>query len=281
MKKIGNFASCIVPFLYLKIISYFAILTIQSVYVKVNGIPYRSINISIDTTHLFIMGIIAILAYLPVFAVWYQKLIKNEKRNLRNFYKDILNFKNFICIIALGLSLQFVLVFIASYIYTLKPEWFASYHELMSSIVEVSLFLKFISIVILGPMVEELVFRGVILKKSIDVMPFIAANILQSLLFGIAHGNMLQGLYTFLLGLFLGYIYIKTKTIIAPMGVHMAFNLSSIILEYLKLDWDKILYFPVVGVIIFLASIAFMILCTKILINKNKVEEEIFQIDYR
>jgi membrane protease YdiL (CAAX protease family) len=62
-----------------------------------------------------------------------------------------------------------------------------------------------IYIVLIGPVVEEIVFRGAILRH---LMPYGVnfAIVTQALLFSLYHMNFYQSLYAFFLGLVLGYI---------------------------------------------------------------------------
>lgn len=55
-------------------------------------------------------------------------------------------------------------------------------------------------------------------------MPFIGANILQAILFGLAHMNIIQGFYAFGLGLLFGYVAYRYKTIVASIILHMLYN---------------------------------------------------------
>ena len=79
--------------------------------------------------------------------------------------------------------------------------------------------------VCLAPIGEELVFRGVTLRIARRTFPFWIANIIQALLFGIFHMNPIQGCYTFILGLILGYICEKGGTIYHVILFHFLFNL--------------------------------------------------------
>lgn len=47
-------------------------------------------------------------------------------------------------------------------------------------------------------------------------------------MFAAIHGNLLQGLYTLPLGLFMGYVYSKYRTLLAPVLFHAAANLLSV-----------------------------------------------------
>ena len=54
--------------------------------------------------------------------------------------------------------------------------------------------------IILAPVGEELVFRGLTYRFARKALPFWGANILQAALFGVMHLNLFQGLYAFFLG---------------------------------------------------------------------------------
>jgi hypothetical protein len=80
---------------------------------------------------------------------------------------------------------------------------------------------------IIGPMVEELLFRGLVFHfVERDTGKEGAAIFISALLFGIWHGIFVQGVYTFLIGLVLGYLYAKTRNIIWPYLVHFVNNFS-------------------------------------------------------
>lgn len=80
---------------------------------------------------------------------------------------------------------------------------------------------------IIGPMVEELLFRGLVFHfVERDTGKEGAAILISALLFGIWHGIFVQGVYTFLIGLVLGYLYAKTRNIIWPYLVHFVNNFS-------------------------------------------------------
>lgn len=83
----------------------------------------------------------------------------------------------------------------------------------------------FIVAAILGaPIVEELVFRAGPLKHLTKKMPVVAAVMLTSALFALAHGNPVQMIYTFALGVACAYLYIKTDSIYPSILCHFAFN---------------------------------------------------------
>lgn len=85
-----------------------------------------------------------------------------------------------------------------------------------------------ISFAIVPAIIEEFVVRGVTmqsLRKYGDKF----AIIVSACFFSILHGNMLQIPYTFVGGLILGYLAIKTKSLWPPMILHFVNNFYSAI----------------------------------------------------
>jgi len=78
--------------------------------------------------------------------------------------------------------------------------------------------------VVMAPINEECIMRGIIFTKLKDNLPSIAAILISALYFGIFHLNVVQGTYAALLGIFMAYLAYKYKSIVAPMLFHAMFN---------------------------------------------------------
>lgn len=89
--------------------------------------------------------------------------------------------------------------------------------------------LLFIYMVILGPIAEEILFRGMALKNFSAVSRRFGI-IMSSLCFGLFHGNVLQFIVGFVLGLFFSYIDIKANSIIPSIILHIFNNLINALL---------------------------------------------------
>ncbi|MEN0007092.1 MAG: type II CAAX endopeptidase family protein [Bacteroidota bacterium] len=85
----------------------------------------------------------------------------------------------------------------------------------------------FLAAVIAAPIFEELIFRGVILNGLLRNYNHWYAIALSSFLFGIAHLNPWQFIVAFLLGLFLGWVYYRTQSLIACILIHFFTNGTS------------------------------------------------------
>ena len=52
------------------------------------------------------------------------------------------------------------------------------------------------------------------------------------------HFNLVQGIYAFVLGILLCYVYEKYETILAPVLLHISANLTALIMDYLPVSDD-------------------------------------------
>ena len=129
--------------------------------------------------------------------------------------------------LVLAYAVQHAVSIIIGFLAFMLPEIVAAYEEMVESagLTDYSLTWVF-AVVILPPLVEETVFRGLILhylKKG--GARFWAANLIQAVLFGIYHGNLIQGIYAFCIGVLLGYLAERYGSLIIPVLVHALFNL--------------------------------------------------------
>lgn len=83
---------------------------------------------------------------------------------------------------------------------------------------------------ILGPILEEFVFRGIIYNKLIKVYSIKKSIFLVSLFFGIYHFNVIQGIYAFLFSILLTIVYDKYSNILLPIIMHCLINIVAVIL---------------------------------------------------
>ena len=81
---------------------------------------------------------------------------------------------------------------------------------------------------IIGPICEELMFRGIVFNRLKDWVKPQAAIAISALLFGIYHGNVVQFFYATCMGVMLVIIYDKTGTLWISIVAHIAANLWSL-----------------------------------------------------
>ena len=117
------------------------------------------------------------------------------------------------------------------------PEsWIEANNESVGAVLSGNIWVAIIATSVIAPVAEELIFRGVFYNMLRDALPLrrrlavLISGFTVSVFFGIYHGNILQGLYTFLFSILLVIIYERTGSIWGPVLVHAGFN-SSWILE--------------------------------------------------
>jgi membrane protease YdiL (CAAX protease family) len=90
----------------------------------------------------------------------------------------------------------------------------------------------FITIVIAAPLIEELIFRGIILNGLLQRYSPVKSIILSSILFGIAHLNPWQFFTAFIIGVFSGWVYYRTKKLSLSILIHTVNNLVAFVEMY-------------------------------------------------
>lgn len=81
---------------------------------------------------------------------------------------------------------------------------------------------------IIGPVCEELMFRGIIFHRLKDWIRPEIAIVVSAVLFGIYHGNVVQFFYATCMGIMLAIVYDKTGTLWTSIVAHVAANLWSL-----------------------------------------------------
>jgi len=81
---------------------------------------------------------------------------------------------------------------------------------------------------ILAPVQEELLMRGIVMRRMWRYTNIWAAAVLSGALFGLLHGNLFQILYAFALSFFFALLYAKFKNIWVPVIAHITFNTGNI-----------------------------------------------------
>lgn len=90
--------------------------------------------------------------------------------------------------------------------------------------------LSFVTVALAAPVLEELIFRGVILDSLLKRLSPVRAIIWSSVIFGIAHANPWQFIAAFSIGLIVGWLYYRTKSIWPGILLHFINNATASVL---------------------------------------------------
>lgn len=208
------------------------------------------------------LNLYSCLTYLipgAVFLLWYYFAFV-EKRGIKQTVSSHTRRLTPACfgwVVLLGFAVQHVTSLIMVAINALMPSVMNEYTEMIDSsgISEYSL-LWAVATLILPPIVEEVIFRGLILQYLGKAgASFIVANLIQAVLFGIFHMNLVQGIYTALLGFLLGCLAYRYDSIFVPMILHAIYNLFGTVL----VDLENMFLPDVLLVVIILISVPLLI----------------------
>jgi membrane protease YdiL (CAAX protease family) len=89
-----------------------------------------------------------------------------------------------------------------------------------------------LTVCILGPVLEEMLFRGIILRSFLRQYSSWSAIIGSAVLFGFAHMNLYQYVVAVILGIFLGWLYERTKSLLPCIALHAAYNSAFTLLDF-------------------------------------------------
>lgn len=111
-----------------------------------------------------------------------------------------------------------------------------------------SLYQTFILYVIIAPIFEEIVLRGIILEEFLNKYKPITSIIVSSVIFGLWHGNIPQFITATILGILVGIIYYKTRSTVLCIVSHILNNG----LTFLYINFNIRTFF--IGAVIFIIS---------------------------
>ena len=119
------------------------------------------------------------------------------------------------------------------------PEtWVEEYLDASAAITSSSLPIELLTVVLLAPLVEEILFRGMVYRYLSMALPAGAAILFQGMLFGGMHGTMIWIAYASILGCIIGYVRSRTGSLHATILMHIGFNGGSYLFGYLINQWE-------------------------------------------
>ena len=200
-----------------------------------------------------LVSALSTLILVIVFLFWYRKeIIHAANVSLRNKLKirGQLNWLIIPGVILVSLGAGVFATYISYFVALIKPDLLAGYVDVVSVIsdsepglLNVILLVYF---VVLSPVCQELVFRGLTLGFAERRMNFVAANLMQAILCGVFTMNITQMIYYFLFGLVLGYVYYRTENIIIPIICNMLFCVTRLVFYDVSIIGSSLVTFYVI-----------------------------------
>lgn len=91
----------------------------------------------------------------------------------------------------------------------------------------------FFGAIIIAPIFEEIIFRNILLNSLLNKYNSKKSIIISACLFGLIHGNFFQIIFSTIMGLLFGMVYVKNKNIAYTIVLHFCNNMFVFIINFL------------------------------------------------
>ena len=207
-------------------------------------------------TMTLISGILALLTYWIMFLIRKKKFAQEVK--LRK-----IPVKGILAVLLMGITFNIVISTLLATI-PFPDAWMETYQQNSSVLTGGNEVISFLATVFMAPVLEEVVFRGLIYDRLKKGMPAVVAAIISSLAFGLMHGTIIWMMYAFVLGVVLVIVFERFHSLFANMLLHFGFNLTGMCLNHAQ-GMSEVAGWILTGVCVigFIASAVWMVRMTK------------------
>ena len=212
---------CIYP-----VVTYLLITSLAFLVPVLPGEVYTLLPMIDFSNAMILNSLAAIILIFTWFGIIYTSKSGEKKEPIKMSALFSTELKDYIFIGWLGISLGMCLsVAVSIFGISAQDEAFKQVNELIES---QPFWLKIASVGIIIPIQEELMYRGLIYKNIEQRYDHIKAAVISSTVFAVMHMNLSQGIYAFLMGFVLAFIYQKTKNIYACITFHCSANIFAV-----------------------------------------------------
>lgn len=198
-----------------------------------------------------IITLITFIIFGFIFYRIYKKYRKEKIQiNIKNSYK--------LAIVGISISLFYnIFIYYLNNIVHITDNYYIS---------DIPLIIQILTTGLMGPILEELLFRGIVFNRLRQMTSLNKSTLFTSILFALFHlPNVVNAIYAFILSFILIKVYLKYNTIKTPIIIHVFANITTCI--YLPILLDNNLVISCILLIISILNIAFL---QKIKINCKK-----------
>ena len=195
----------------------------------------------------FIGDLITVTLIYLMYFIYDKKLLSTD------IFKKVAT-KDIIYIIVFGIGFSIILLNLAGILTKLVPSYTNVQNQLEYA--SNSILQLFITIILI-PICEEIIFRRVIFGYLRENYNIACSVIIQALVFGIAHGNIVQGTYTFILGISLALVYMYCNSLWGSIILHITFNLMGLFIvpKLVTMNPSIVYVFLIIGIVCLLFSL--------------------------
>lgn len=158
-----------------------------------------------------------------------------RRHSVRPLYRfDKIGYTQLIWAVIIGFGCIFlsqVILAVSEFVGIINVDMLKGYEEEMAALIGQSpVWLILLTVGIVAPIAEELLFRGLIFHLFNRHLNIKIALIIQGILFGAFHMNLVQGVYASVLGVVMGIAYVLTGNLWIPIVMHIVNNSAAVLL---------------------------------------------------
>lgn len=231
MKLVRNIENGTISIKKMGIVKAFLVMLLSILLEGLGQVPVEILNIFTGTFVVagpyiyFVLGVLVKYCVIMILLKWF-----SNKANGEN-HKHHLNRRSFAY--AALMILAFRIIFDNSMTLWITnipmPEFINDAFEELA----ISPIILILSVLVIAPIYEEIVFRGILLKGMAKKINPTLALVVSAFFFALVHMNIPQGINAFLLGLVIGFIYLNTGSIYLCMFAHFTNNFLALSLSSL------------------------------------------------
>lgn len=223
--KIGNICKNI----FLALIAIFIYNSLSSLFLLVFSfvLPQQELWNHYSMIDTILCTILIVLFSIWFYRIWYHK--KKTKTLIAGTKEKHIIPKVIIWVLGFG-GLSTIWLIFATYLSSFTPllsDSLQNFEQSWAQIENESYIWVFLSVVITGPIVEELLFRGIVFHYLEKIKAGYFPILVSGILFGLWHGEAVQVVYTAILGIGFGFIYAKTRDFKIVIIMHILNNFLS------------------------------------------------------
>lgn len=219
----------------------------------------------------FTNGMVGTNWFYVIVIFYFMFMLKGHLQGLKSDWKNVFesDLKYILMIVFLNILFSYGMLYLSGALISQFPFLDFMVNSSKSLVDSLPFIGGFIATVIISPISEELIFRGVFLNRLRLFVPTVFAIFISSLLFGALHtfGSMTSAV---VFAVCMAILYLKTENICVPIFAHFLNNLFA---EIIRLaDVNKVLFTNdlVVGIVSVLAVISAVLLVISIVGELNK-----------
>lgn len=160
---------------------------------------------------------------------WMVYTIKKRKTKIGSFNLQLKNPRILLFVILGAIALISGVVTPLSELIPM-PEWFKK--AILELAGQKSVY-SFLTLVIAAPILEELIFRGIVLDGLLKRYSPLISILLSSFLFGFVHLNPWQFITGFVIGAFMGWVYYQTRSVLITILIHASVNATGFLTRFI------------------------------------------------